>query len=100
MDPILRSDNGHRCYDEGDLEWIILLKHLRDTGMSIADMQLFANLMREGDAGIQGRRELLEEHERKINIQVAQLQETLHVLKNKITYYRSWETQVATKEQP
>ncbi|MNN29109.1 HTH-type transcriptional regulator AdhR [compost metagenome] len=98
MEPILRSDNGHRSYDEGDLEWILLLKHLRDTGMSIADMQLFANLMREGDAGIQGRRELLEEHERKVNVQVARLQETLNVLKNKITYYRSWEAEVVTKD--
>lgn len=91
MDPISRAANGHRIYHAKDLEWIELLKRLRATDMPIAQMQRFADLMRQGDAGIRQRRELLEEHEQKLLEQVKELQDTLDVLRGKIVYYRSWE---------
>ncbi|MEW9699806.1 MerR family transcriptional regulator [Paenibacillus sp. SI8] len=91
MEPIPRAVNGHRSYHGKDIEWIILLTRLRSTGMPIAEMQRFADMMRLGDAGIGQRRALLEEHEQKLQAQVKELQDTLSVLQGKITYYRSWE---------
>lgn len=93
MDPIPRSTSGHRTYHVKDLEWIELLKRLRATGMPIASMQRFADMMRQGDSGIGQRRQLLEEHERKLLIQVEELQDTLRVLRDKITYYKSLEAE-------
>ncbi|WP_216855496.1 MerR family transcriptional regulator [Paenibacillus alba] len=93
MEPICRAANGHRSYQSHDLEWINLLMHLRTTGMPIADMQRFAEMMRQGDRGIGQRRQLLEEHEQKLLVQVKELQDTLSVLRDKITYYRAWEDQ-------
>lgn len=98
MEPIRRAENGHRCYEERDLEWINLLKHLHTTGMTIADMQKFADLMREGDAGIPGRRQLLEEHGMRVEQQMKQLQQTLLVIQGKITHYRTWEAQIKKTE--
>lgn len=91
MEPICRSTNGHRSYHSHDLEWITLLMRLRSTGMPIAEMQRFADMMRQGDAGIGQRRKLLEEHEQKLLLQFKELQDTLLVLRDKIAYYRSWE---------
>ncbi|MHA6533811.1 MerR family transcriptional regulator [Paenibacillus sp. BAC0078] len=91
MEPISRATNGHRSYRLKDLEWIVLLKRLRTTGMPIAQMQRFANMMRLGDAGISQRRALLEEHETDLLGQVKELQETLALLKDKIAYYKAWE---------
>lgn len=91
MEPISRATNGHRSYQLKDLEWIVLLKRLRTTGMPIAQMQRFASMMRLGDAGISQRRALLEEHEADLLGQVKELQETLALLKDKIAYYRAWE---------
>ncbi|MDQ0088521.1 DNA-binding transcriptional MerR regulator [Paenibacillus anaericanus] len=91
MEPICRASNGHRTYHTHDLEWIILLMRLRSTGMPIAEMQRFADMMRLGDAGISKRRELLEEHEQKLLLQAKELQDTLSVLRDKVTYYRAWE---------
>ncbi|MGF7050711.1 DNA-binding transcriptional MerR regulator [Paenibacillus sp. DS2015] len=91
MEPICRATNGHRSYQAHDLEWIRLLMRLRSTGMPITEMQRFADMMRLGDGGIRQRRELLEEHEQQLLLQVKDLQDTLIVLRDKITYYRSWE---------
>ncbi|MCR8634283.1 MerR family transcriptional regulator [Paenibacillus radicis (ex Xue et al. 2023)] len=91
MEPICRASNGHRSYKENDLEWIILLMRLRSTGMPISEMRRFADMMRHGDLTIAQRRQVLEEHEQKLLMQVQELQNTLTVLRDKIVYYRSWE---------
>lgn len=92
MDPIRRAKNGHRAYHMDDMEWIRLIVRLRSTGMPIVEMQRFADMMRMGDAGISRRRALLEEHEQKLMLQAKELEDTLGVLRDKIAYYRAWES--------
>ncbi|MEK3913304.1 MerR family transcriptional regulator [Paenibacillus sp. FSL H7-0331] len=91
MDPVHRTPNGRRSYKENDIEWIVLLIHLRSTEMPIAEMQQFASLVRQGDSTISDRCVLLEAHERKLLEQYQELQTTLALLSDKIGYYRSWE---------
>lgn len=98
MDPIPRAKNGHRVYREHDFEWIVLLAKLKTTGMPIALMQQFADMMRLGNEGIPERRKLLEEHERKLIEQVQTIHQTLDILRNKIDYYRSWEDDISREE--
>ncbi|WP_410769620.1 MerR family transcriptional regulator [Fontibacillus sp. BL9] len=93
MEPIRRAKNGHRSYHLDDMEWIRLIVRLRSTGMPIAKMQRFADMMRMGDAGISQRRALLEEHEQKLILQAKELEDTLEVLRDKIAYYRAWESE-------
>ncbi|GED72615.1 hypothetical protein BRE01_63170 [Brevibacillus reuszeri] len=91
MEPVARGENGHRSYHTHNLEWIELIARLRNTGMPIADMQRFADLMRQGNDGIGQRRQLLQEHEQTLLAQVKDLQDTLRVLRGKIEYYQAWE---------
>lgn len=91
MAPIGRAPNGHRRYTEDDLEWIILLIRLRSTGMPIAEVQRFADLVWRGETTIPERRELLESHERQLNDQRQEIEKTLAVLEEKLTHYRASE---------
>ncbi|GAA0375738.1 MerR family transcriptional regulator [Bacillus horti] len=91
MDPIKREANGHRSYNEDDLEWITILLHLRSTGMPISEMQRFANLVRDGHSTISERRELLEGHEQKLQLRLKEIKSTLKILDKKISHYRNLE---------
>jgi hypothetical protein len=46
IDAVDRSSGGQRRYASADLAWLEFLLRLRATGMSIADMQRFAELRR------------------------------------------------------
>ena len=62
IDAVDRSSGGQRRYASADLAWLEFLLRLRATGMSIADMQRFAELRRGGDRTIADRLTLLWEH--------------------------------------
>ncbi len=48
--PIGRAENPHRRYTADDIGWIDFLKKIRATGMSMQQMQAYAELQRQGDA--------------------------------------------------
>ena len=47
-----RTSGNHRCYAPNDLDWIAFLLRLRETGMSIGNMQRFAQLRSSGSASV------------------------------------------------
>jgi DNA-binding transcriptional MerR regulator len=88
---IARGSNGRRQYSANDLAWIRFLVRLRTTGMSIQQMQQFADLRRQGSATTKERRILLEAHKNKLAEQIERLQEHYEVINEKIEIYRQWE---------
>ncbi|MFW0148290.1 MerR family transcriptional regulator [Mycobacterium sp. smrl_JER01] len=90
-----RSSGGQRRYAAADLAWLQFLLRLRATGMSIADMRLFAELRRGGEATVGQRLEMLERHHRDVHAHIDQLRSHLAALDAKITHYRH---QLAAKE--
>jgi DNA-binding transcriptional MerR regulator len=88
---IERDANGYRVYSEADLDWLKFLIRLRETGMSIRNMQHFAELRYRGDETITERRQLLESHKNELQEQIASLSETVDVLNRKIDYYKEME---------
>ena len=89
MIPVERAESGHRRYSITAIEWLTLLRRLRATGMSIADMQEFATLLRSGEETVPSRLALLKRHRESIEQQIAGLQETLEVVDAKIAAYSS-----------
>lgn len=89
MIPVQRSSSGHREYSSGAIDWVILLQHLRDTGMSIAQMQAFAELVRLGPESVPERLALLRHHRDGIREQIATLNGTLAILDAKIAVYEA-----------
>jgi DNA-binding transcriptional MerR regulator len=86
-----RLPNGHRRYDEGNLQWIDLLKCLRASAMPISEMQRFAEITRQGTSTASERRELLEAHRLRVVAQLQEIQHTLARLDTKIAHLHSVE---------
>ncbi len=87
MSHIDRSHTGQRRYSNRDLDWLDLVGKLRLTGMPVADMVRYAELVREGDDTYGERRALLERTRRDVLTRIAELQDTLAVLDRKIGFY-------------
>jgi DNA-binding transcriptional MerR regulator len=88
LDPVERTSSGHRRFDEDDLEWLEVLRCLRDTGMPIAQMCRYAELARGGEATFAERLGLLTEHDAAVQERIAVLQAQREHLQEKIGWYR------------
>lgn len=91
IDSIERAANGHRRYKDADIVWILFLKQLRATGMSIAQMQVFAQLRRDGDASITQRREMLEAHRQNLEQQIQSIHDFMSLIDTKIAAHKQRE---------
>ncbi|MEU3311627.1 MerR family transcriptional regulator [Streptomyces sp. NPDC048387] len=87
MPHVNRSHSGQRRFSDKDLDWLAFVGKLRATGMSVADMVRYAELVREGDHTVDERRALLERTRREVLARVAELTDALDVLDYKIALY-------------
>ncbi|WP_049568288.1 MerR family transcriptional regulator [Nonomuraea sp. SBT364] len=86
-----RNASGHRDYAEQDLEWLAFLTKLRTTGMPVADMCRYTELLRRGPETIGERRAMLERHRARVRARIAELSQDLLALDYKIDMYRGQE---------
>jgi DNA-binding transcriptional MerR regulator len=84
--PIEKAADGRRRYDTGDLEWLSLITKLRDTGMSVKDMQKYAELVRSG-GGEAERIEILKRHREEVRRAIRAQKDCLKLLDFKIDSY-------------
>ena len=89
LDDIGRAPSGHRRFREEDLEWLGVLRCLRDTGMPIAQMRRYAELARCGEPTMAERLALLIEHDADVGRRIAALRAEQAHLQEKIGWYRS-----------
>jgi DNA-binding transcriptional MerR regulator len=88
LDGIARTPGGRRTFTDDDLDWLGVLRCLRDTGLSIAGMRRYAQLCRDGDETLAERIVLLEEHDRAVDAQVRGLRAQQRHIREKIAWYR------------
>ncbi|MFE0099975.1 MerR family transcriptional regulator [Streptomyces sp. NPDC059009] len=84
MPHIDRSHTGQRRYRNRDLDWLTFVGKLRLTGMPVAGMVRYAELVREGEDNFAERHSLLEETRHHVRARIAELQDALAVLDYKI----------------
>jgi DNA-binding transcriptional MerR regulator len=89
MGEVGRDDNGHRVYGPQDSQWVGFLHHLRETGMSILEMQRYCSLRSEGDASIAQRLALLERHTEQLAKRLREQHEHLARLRETVAVYQS-----------
>lgn len=87
MPHVDRSHTGQRRFTNRDLDWLAFVGKLRLTGMPVAHMVRYAQLLREGEHTFEERQELLEATRRDVKTRIAELQDTLAVLDYKIDFY-------------
>ncbi|WP_448808874.1 MerR family transcriptional regulator [Agromyces bauzanensis] len=85
--PIERTAGGRRTYRQEHLDWLDLVKCLRDTGMPIADLKLYTALSDDAST-LDERLDLLERHDLEVQAAIDRLIEQQNHLRAKIAWYR------------
>lgn len=85
-----RDAAGRRMFSEAHVEWLGLIERLRQSGMSVRDMQGYARLVRQGKPALADCRRLLQAHRAKVEERAAQLREALALVDRKIAMYDRW----------
>jgi DNA-binding transcriptional MerR regulator len=83
----VRRQSGQRRYSASDLEWINICVKLRASGMPLAAIRRFAELIREGPGNEHERLALLREHQKRIVTQIVELNDCLDLINWKVGIY-------------
>lgn len=86
---VSRDSIGRRLYTPADVNWILFIKKLKDTGMLIKDIREYALLRYQGDSTMEQRLELLEKHKLAVVETKVQWESNLLNLDEKINFYKN-----------
>ena len=87
LTPIDRASSSHRRYSDADISWVRFLTRLRLTGMPIAGIRRYTELVRVGESTVPERRELLVAHRERVRAQLDEITASLRAIDHKIDIY-------------
>ena len=82
-----RSSGDVRVFKDSDYEWLQVIGCLKKTGMQLKDIKLFIEMAMQGDETIEPRLALITKQKAAVQVQIAELEETLRTLEFKEWYY-------------
>jgi len=86
--PTLKRDkNGNRLFDEESRNWLIGIKNLRGSGMSIQAVKDYVNLCLQGESTIEIRYEIIIEQKKKLEEQLKEMKERFQYIEWKEKWY-------------
>ena len=86
--PIQKNKSGHRIYSEEDIEWIFLIRCLRDSDMPISKIKQYVSLLiSKGGESIFERRNILLEHKEYLREKILSFQYLFQLIEKKIEFY-------------
>ncbi|MWV49400.1 MerR family transcriptional regulator [Rathayibacter sp. VKM Ac-2803] len=88
LDAIERASSRHRRYRPADIGWVDFLTRLRSTGMPIARIREYAELVRIGQDSEPERLALLQAHRADVEAQLARTHASLVAIDIKIAAYQ------------
>jgi DNA-binding transcriptional MerR regulator len=86
-EPVGRAAGGRRTYSEDDLEWLELCVKLRSSGMPIAAVRRYTELVRAGAGNEAERLVIMREHQERLTGQIAALAAGLEIVSFKVKLY-------------
>ena len=84
---VKRDKNNRRIFDERDVKWIKDLVCLKKCGMSIQEMKVYLDLCLEGESTILQRKEMLDQKQKELNQQIAELKDCVAYIDWKQGFY-------------
>jgi DNA-binding transcriptional MerR regulator len=87
---VQRDGAGRRVYHERHVGWLELMERLRRTGMSIAEMRRYTGLVQQGRATLAERESMLRAHRERVERTIAEWNDALELLDQKIHFYGQW----------
>ncbi|MEU8347964.1 DNA-binding transcriptional regulator, MerR family [Actinomadura meyerae] len=85
--PVQRTAGGRRRYTTADVDWLLICVKLRESGMPLADLKRFAELVRHGPGNEAERLQLLDAHRQRVEAQIQALEECRSVIAWKVGVY-------------
>lgn len=85
--PVQRTAGGRRRYTEFDVDWLLICVKLRESGMPLAELNRFAELVRAGPGNEAERLRLLDTHRQRVDAQIQALEECRSVITWKVGVY-------------
>jgi DNA-binding transcriptional MerR regulator len=92
LEPVGRNAAGQRRFTDAHLDQLSIARCLRESGMPIADVARYAELVRAGDHTIDDRIALLEAHNQRVQVHIGALRDQQRYIQRKIAYYRTVES--------
>ncbi len=84
-----RDAGGRRVYTDADVQWIETCRIFRSSGMPLAVLARFAELVREGPGNEVERLALLREHEERMRAKAAEIATAHQLITGKIASYEA-----------
>ncbi|MEU6912480.1 MerR family transcriptional regulator [Streptomyces olindensis] len=84
---VQRTAGGRRRYTTADVDWLLICVKLRESGMPLADLKRFAELVRHGPGNEAERLQLLDAHQQRVEAQIQALEECRSVIAWKVGVY-------------
>ena len=94
-DPVERNESGHRVYTDDDVEWLLICKSLRASGMSLTEIREYVALVKSGAGNEPERVGLLRRHQKSLMSQIEELKQCFDWIEHKIGFYERQLTQEA-----
>ena len=89
-----RAANNHRMYTDIDVRWMENIIRLKETHMPIKQIKQYATYYAQGNATLVERKEMLEEHQKRLEMTILKWQEHYQKLQEKIVNYEAMCAQV------
>jgi len=88
--PVARNSGNQRRYSAADVQWVMFLLRLRETGMPIAQMREYAALRECGPDTTEARLHVLEAHRAGLRKQIDAMRAHDTALEKKIEIYQNY----------
>lgn len=86
---VRKNSVGIRRFSEDDLNWLGVLECLKSTGLQLKDIKHYLDLCRQGNASLPERMDIFLRQKKRIEEQMAALQQNMEKIKFKIKYYEA-----------
>lgn len=83
----VKRKNGIRQFDDNDVEILLLIECLKNSGMQIKDIKIFLDWCAEGDATLSKRYEMFQKQRQKVLEEIKTLENSLSLIDFKCWYY-------------
>ena len=83
-----RKHSRYRVFSEHDLETLKIIRCFKQAGLKIKDMKYYMQLLQHGDRSLPERYEMFVRQERLLKEKLAEIQQSLAVVRRKQEYYK------------
>lgn len=94
---VQRDAAGQRRFDSRHVQWLGFVDRLRSTGMTIAQIRTYTQLIQHGRSNLPRQRELLAAHREQVAATIDAWRDSLALIDAKLAFYDLW---ISTGKRP